>query len=207
MIKSANRDTIFNILVMQMELNMNSKLIVIDGKTYNSVGEMPPDVRTKYEQAMRSIKDADQNGMPDTFDNINVLGDRGGNGIPDIFENLSSTQITSNSMKFIVNGKEFNALEDLPPEARAKYEKAMRAMNKNRNGIPDFVEGMVEKAQQTSSPQNAPVLAPPRPSKPINTSPTISPDTSNGWGLVLAGGLLLLVCALGAYGVWFFLLK
>jgi hypothetical protein len=30
---------------------MNPKIIVIDGKTYNSVEEMPADVRQKYEQA------------------------------------------------------------------------------------------------------------------------------------------------------------
>ena len=33
---------------------MNPKLIVIDGKTYNSVDEMPEDIRKQYEQAMSS---------------------------------------------------------------------------------------------------------------------------------------------------------
>ena len=32
---------------------MNPKIIVIDGKTYHSVEEMPPDIRQKYEQAMQ----------------------------------------------------------------------------------------------------------------------------------------------------------
>lgn len=116
---------------------------MIDGKTYYSVNEMPPDVRARYEKAMRMLKDQDRDGRPDVFDVA------------------SSTQAVSNTMKFVVNGREYNSLEDLPPEARA----------------------------------------------PQATSPTISPDTSNGWMLVLAGGLLLLLCAAGAIGVWYFLLR
>jgi hypothetical protein len=57
-------------------------------------------------------------------------------------------------MRFIVNGTELTNLEDLPPEARAKYERAMETMDKNRNGIPDFVEGMIGTAQQASTYQN-----------------------------------------------------
>ena len=43
---------------------MNPKVIVIDGKTYNSVNEMPADVRQQYEQAMRSLGDANNNRVP-----------------------------------------------------------------------------------------------------------------------------------------------
>jgi len=99
---------------------MKPNLIVIDGKTYNSVNEMPPDVRAKYEGAMDSLKDGNQNGFPDQFENINILKDQNGNGIPNVFESASATQVTTSSTKFIVNGKEFNSLEDLPPDARAK---------------------------------------------------------------------------------------
>ncbi len=38
------------------EAAMNPKTIVIDGKSYGSVSEMPPDVRAKYEQAMSSLQ-------------------------------------------------------------------------------------------------------------------------------------------------------
>jgi hypothetical protein len=185
---------------------MKSNPIVIDGKTYYSVDEMAPDVRANYDRVMRSLTDPDQKDAPDAFDNTNILGDRDGNGIPDIFEN-TSTQITSNLMRFIVNGTELTNLEDLPPEARAKYERAMETMDKNRNGIPDFVEGMIGTAQQASTYQNTHTATPSRPRQPMNTSPTISPDTSNGWTLVLASGFLLFLCALGAAGVWYFFLR
>jgi len=36
---------------------MNPKLIVINGKTYNSIDEMLEDVRKQYEQALSSLKD------------------------------------------------------------------------------------------------------------------------------------------------------
>jgi hypothetical protein len=52
---------------------MNPKVIVIDGKTYHSVEEMPADVREKYEQAMRSLGDANNNQIPDVFETITSL--------------------------------------------------------------------------------------------------------------------------------------
>ena len=36
-----------------MEAAMDPKVIIIDGKTYHSVAQMPPGIRQKYEQAMR----------------------------------------------------------------------------------------------------------------------------------------------------------
>jgi len=66
---------------------MNQRHIVIDGKSYNSVDEMPPDVRARYEQAMRNFKDSNQDGMPD------------------MFEASASTQVFSNTLKYVVDGR------------------------------------------------------------------------------------------------------
>lgn len=52
---------------------MTPKLIVIDGKTYSSVDDMPEDVRKLYEQALGSLKDEDRNHIPDAFENISSL--------------------------------------------------------------------------------------------------------------------------------------
>ena len=185
---------------------MKSNLIVIDGKTYNSVDEMPPDVRQKYEQAMKSLKDEKRNGFPDQFESVSILKDQDGNGIPDIFEGNTTTQISTTSTRIVVNGKEYGSIEELPPDARIRYEQAMGEMDRNRNGIPDFAEAMMEKVQSTPS-QNVTAPTPAQPFMPMNTSPTISPDTSSGWKLVLVGGLLLFACLVGAAGIWFFLLR
>src|SRR5512133_2631068 len=112
---------------------MNPKRIVIDGKAYSSVDEMPEDVRKQYEQAMSSLRDQSGTNIAD------VLADKNKNGIPDIIENSASAPIVKSTIKVVVNGKEFNSLQDLPPDVRAKYEKAMGTLDANHNGIPDFV--------------------------------------------------------------------
>ena len=140
---------------------MNQKFIVIDGKTYKSVDEMPPDIRAKYEEAMRSL-DKDQNGMPDLLEGANLFEDKNKDGVPDALEGLaklkgSRPQVISSS-KILVNGQMYDGLDQLPPEIRAQYEQAMSALDKNRNGIPDFVEGMFNLPAQTMN--NASNIAP-----------------------------------------------
>ena len=175
---------------------MNTTHIVIDGRVYTSVDEMPPEVRAQYEQAMRALQDENRDGAPD------------------IFEAPSSPQIVTNLTKFVVDGMEYDRLEDLPPEARARYEQAMGMLDKDRNGIPDFMEGFMNAADQTPPPASAyGTAAPRRPAlsnpqrKPISPTPAIAPDTSNGWMLAVAGIFLLLLCIAGAAGVWYFFLN
>lgn len=185
---------------------MNPKFIVIDGKTYSSVDEMPPDVRAKYEEAMQKLK---------TQKVMDVLGDKNQNGTPDIFENMSTTNVMSTSMNFVVDGKTFNSIEDLPPEVRARYEKAMGALDKNQNGIPDFMEGMMNIPNQTPPAESPPATTNSISSqfvkssqdKSMPASSTITPDTSNGWMLALAGLLILFLCVAGAAGIWYFFMR
>jgi hypothetical protein len=186
---------------------MNPKIIVIDGKTYHSVNEMPPDIRQKYEQAIRSLGDENGNRIPDAFENMNILADKDRNSVPDVLENLVAGHAAVNSMKIIVDGKEFNGIENLPPEARAKYEDAMGKLDANRNGIPDFVEGMINVQGQTANDPSNFGREPARHSTPLPASPMITPETSNGWMLVLAGLFIFLVCAVSAAGIWYFFLR
>ncbi|HSJ88061.1 MAG TPA: hypothetical protein VK909_12685 [Anaerolineales bacterium] len=189
---------------------MNPKVIVIDGKTYKSVSEMPEDVRRHYEEAMRSLKDQNGNSVPDVFEQNNLLVDQNKNGVPDIVENTPGERIFTSAMKILIDGREFNSINDLPPEARAKYEQAMGALDANRNGMPDFLEGMI-RAQPDSTPvaasfatQSPPAI--PRTPMPMD-APTITPDTSNGWMLGLLAALILFLCLAGAVGGWYFFLR
>lgn len=202
---------------------MDPKVIVIDGQTYHTVEEMPPDVRQKYEQAMQTLGDANGNHIPDAFENINILADQNKNGVPDILENLTASSSIVNSMKIVVDGKEFNGPENLPPEVRAKYEAAMAKLDANQNGIPDFLEATnVPRPRikvstniklQTSQASNpSPVAAPTTDNDYVQTTlasgpSAITPDTSNGWMLALLGLAILFVCALGAVGAWYFFLR
>ncbi|MDN5923475.1 MAG: hypothetical protein L0H70_00580 [Xanthomonadales bacterium] len=47
-----------------MEINTFTQF-TIGGKTYNSVEQMPPDVRTQFEEIQRSLVDNNHNGMLD----------------------------------------------------------------------------------------------------------------------------------------------
>ena len=190
-----------------MEVSVNPKLIVIDGKTYNSVDEMPSEIRQKYEQAMSSLGDANRNQIPDAFETMNIFADKDKDGLPDILENLSAGHAVVNSMKIVIDGKEFDGLETLPPEARARYEEAMGKLDANRNGIPDFAEGMLKTSNQNVMSVSSTAAEPPRRSTPLPVSPTNTPDTSNGLVLALAGLFIFLLCVAGAGAVWYFFLR
>ena len=185
---------------------MNPKIIVIDGKTYQSVEEMPSDIRQKYEQAMRSLGDANSNKVPDAFEAMSIFADKNRSSVPDVLENISAEHAAVGSMKVIVDGREFDGLETLPPEVRAQYEQAMGKLDANRNGFPDFAEGMFNTPNQNVMSVSSAAAAAPR-SAPVPVSPAITPDTSNGLMLVLAGLFLFLVCAAGAGAVWYFFLR
>jgi hypothetical protein len=190
---------------------MNPKKIVIDGKTYNSMDEMPEDVRRNYEEAMRNFGAATTSAANPIQTLNNGFADTNNNGMPDSVENQAMS--LTGGMKFVVNGQTYNSLDELPPEARAKYEQAMGSMDKNRNGVPDFLEGMMNVSPQHSQPvmnsTSYPTTDTTRHASraPLPVSPTFAPDTSNGWMLALAGLFLALICGVGAIGVWYLFIR
>lgn len=56
----------------------------------------------------------------------------------------AGSSLAANSIKVLVDGQEFNSLDDLP-SARAKYDRAVGALDGNRNGIPDYKEGFASR--------------------------------------------------------------
>ena len=180
---------------------MQQRLIIVDGQAYNDVNEMPPDVRALYEEALRN---ASRNGTPDPFASTDPFA-----GQPVSIQTEAPTFL--NSTKFVVNGQTFDTLDQLPPEARAKYEQAMGKLDANHNGIPDIVEGMFNLPAQPSvaTSVDAPIAtnSTPRP-QPILATTTIEPESSSSWLLILLGIILLGGCLLvGAAGAWYFFLR
>jgi hypothetical protein len=91
--------------------------IVVNGREFSSPDQMPPDVRAAYEQAM------------------SALADKNGNGIPDILEmhldpaklnaamcGASAGTTVISAQKFIINGREYDSVEQMPPEDRRHFE-------------------------------------------------------------------------------------
>ena len=185
---------------------MSPKLIVIDGKTYKSVDEMPEDVRRNYALAMNSLKAENGNLIPDAFENMNILADKDKDGIPDAFEGVMSTNIVSTT-KIIADGKEYDSLDELPPDVRAKYDQAMGSLDANRNGLPDFFEGMMNNANQAHDAEQSHAMATSRVPTPISSSSTIEPESTSGWTLALLAIAFLGVCAFGAIGVWYLFVR
>jgi hypothetical protein len=104
--------------------------IIFNGQTYNSVDDMPPDARQAYDQAMGMLADKNKDGMPDAME-------RPAGAMPSM---LGSSQI-------IINGQAVNGLESLPPETRQQIEQAMSMLDKDHNGVMDFMEKMPGLAQ------------------------------------------------------------
>ena len=77
---------------------------------YNSEDDMPIELRSIYESL---LKDQDQNGVPDVFE-----------------EKGAFKSVLENRDIFIVNN---NNLDSLSPEVRKKYEALMRDQNYNEN--------------------------------------------------------------------------
>jgi hypothetical protein len=149
-----------------------SQKIVVNGKEYDSVDAMPPDVRRLYESAMQLLGDGDGDGVPDIIQR--------GAGATDL--NVATTQI-------VVDGRTYRDASELPPEARRKYEAAMRRLDADGNGVPDMVEG--------STPLAAGASRSPTPGAPIvGAAPQVESTDRRFWlGLVVVTLIIVAVLA------------
>jgi len=169
------------------------EIISFNGKTYNSLEEMPADQRAAYEQVMSFMKDENHNGIPDMFE---------GDAIQKMI-GMASTRI-------MVNGQEMQGMESLSPEARAKFDKAMQKLSQ-LGILPSATSGASE-TQGFPSPAT-PQIAP---SEPVFTqspssflqssSPSaITEDTGPRFGIIMIAILaVFLVCALATIGFLLF---
>ena len=82
-----------------MSININVKRnFKINGKEYNSIEEMPPDIRDAFEKALAS--------QAGTRNLINL---------------------TTTKTKIVFNGKEYNSIDVMPEDVRQIYEKLLKA--------------------------------------------------------------------------------
>jgi hypothetical protein len=152
--------------------------IIFNGKAYHDVEEMPADVRQAYEQMLGMFADKNQNGLPDLFEAAQAGGMRQ----------------TTTSTNIIYEGELYHSLDELPPEARAKYKNAMDKLGQDHNGIPDLLEGKSGGLKTSFQTNRSTTITP---SAPIAPTPSvIAPDQPNKGLLILAGAVIaLLACA------------
>ncbi len=85
-----------------------STRIVVNGQEYASVEEMPADVRAVYERALRLAADANAGGA-----STGMTASGAGTAPEQV--TVSTVRTTT---RYIVNGREYGSLDELPPEVR-----------------------------------------------------------------------------------------
>jgi hypothetical protein len=103
--------------------------ITVNGQTYSSIEEMPPEVRRQYEFAMGLLADKDGNGIPDVLEgrDVPVQADSG-----NLINSSFVTKVMASTIK--VNGQEYSRWEDVPSTIRDAIEKA-RAAPQGKAGL------------------------------------------------------------------------
>jgi hypothetical protein len=88
------------------ESRVMSTKITVNGQTYSSADEMPPDVRAKYDRAMAAMADRDNNGIPDVLEHPAQPGQ-------------TNVGVVRTNTRIVVNGKEYKSLEEVPLALRS----------------------------------------------------------------------------------------
>lgn len=158
--------------------------IVFNGKTYNSVEEMSANERQAYEQI------------------ANMLVDKNGNGIPDFLEgDLVKNVMTAFTSSINVNGQNYNGMNELPPEVRARVQGAFEKLSEF--GVVTKDSPMMQ--AQASQVGQEPVFTS-RPLVSREYNPAIQEDKPNPMIWIMLGMMVLIICvAAVAVGVFFFL--
>ena len=147
--------------------------ITVDGRTYSSVEDMPPDVRRRYDAAVgRLLDDRDGNGVPDVFESETIDG-------------ADVTHVSTTTSEFYeINGRRYDRLDQVPPEFRKTVER-LHSQGAGTSGSSPNARG-----------------GPFRRTPPSNSPPTSGLHIHLSWPAVacIAAGLAL--AAWVAYRVW-----
>ena len=118
--------------------------IIFNGKTYNDINDMPADERRAYDQMSSLFMDKD------------------GNGIPDFMEgNIAMNVMNASASGFLVNGKTYASLDDMPEDMRSKMHSAFDALaSAGLVSKSTFVQMTEAKnmPEQKPAPQSSPVI-------------------------------------------------
>ena len=157
-----------------MQINFN-------GKTYNSLEEMPGNERQAYEQLQKIFVDAN------------------GNGIPDFLEGDVAQKVVT-AFTSVVNhdGKIYNNLDELPPEMRQKVKDAFAKLNEMGILNPSMTD-----RDSSKSPAFDFAFQPSTPMIPKDPAIEESNERSRKLVVILAILIALIACGMGAV---FFLL-
>ena len=107
--------------------------ITFNGQSYSSIDEMPPATRRAYEQVIGILADKNRNGVPDILEGAIGAGE----------VNVQTASISSSTTQIVLDGQVYSNANELPPQARQKYEQALVKMEQmmgeaSQSGAPDI---------------------------------------------------------------------
>jgi hypothetical protein len=159
------------------------QVIIFNGKTYNSIEDMPADERRAYEQVSQMLVDKNGNGIPDLLEG-------------DLVQNVLAAHSTG--MHVTVNGRVYHTLEDLPPDLRQSVDGAFKMLSNM---------GMLTNPSGANSPQtNQPPQAVSKPFLAPQPSPVMEEDKGTGtFTVVIIGVVLCFALAVAAFAALYFM--
>jgi hypothetical protein len=161
--------------------------ISFNGKTYNSLEEMPAAEREAYMHITSIFADANRNGVPDIFEG-------------DIVKNMLS--FTGSTV--VVDGGQTYTMENMPPEARAKFEMAMTKLQQLGLIPPGAAHthfGSAPQVAASSYPSTPPIA-----SGPLKYQSVVQEDKGpNIAAIVIVIVIGLALCVVGAAAVMIFI--
>ena len=159
--------------------------IIFNGKSYDSIEEMPANERQAYEQLRQMFVDANGNGIPDFMEG-------------DMAKKIMNAFMSTSAINY--GGAVYGSLEELPPDVRAKVEKAFSKLS--QMGI---LAGMPISATADAREESAfePAFKPSKPLIPQEPAMGEGIGGTRGLVLLLVIAAALLVCAAGAALFWF----
>jgi hypothetical protein len=90
--------------------------IVLNGKEYDGVESMPPDVRKDYEAVLESLQAT------------------GGDEVLSLLRSGEHTNIKASFREIVVNGKSYGSVDEMPADVRRTYEEAVARMGGGGGG-------------------------------------------------------------------------
>jgi hypothetical protein len=172
--------------------------ILFNGKTYDSVDDLPPESRAAYQKALEFLHDTDKNGVPDFLE---------GKPMAEI-NNVPLTVDVQTGTNFIVGDKVYTNLDELPPEARLKYDQAVAKLgplmsDADGNGIPDIFEGKKVKPAAVNQMAEPPMVMDMPAGVSQNPPPSVISDVTPNYGvtaiIIIAALVVVGLLGLGVY--------
>lgn len=182
--------------------------IIFNGKSYGSIAEMPPDARALYEKMSKVFADADQDGVPDVFQQGGFEGLRSSFGtLKELYQMAQAGEIENQNQlaiiqigesSIMVNGKTYRSPEEMPRQVRLVYEQAVQTAEPGEYQIYDEPWRKRER-DSYFRPHDDEKIEPAYASQP--TGSVMEPVGTNFW-LLAAIAAAVLLCAGAGVLLW-----